>query len=42
MNKESKFVSAVIYFHNEYTYLDSYIKIVHKFLREHFLKYEII
>ena len=42
MNKESKFVSTVIYFHNEYTYLDSYIKIVHKFLREHFLKYEII
>lgn len=42
MNKEYKFVSAVIYMHNEQKNIKTYLSIVHKFLSEHFTKYEII
>lgn len=42
MSKEYKFVSAVIYMHNEQKNIQTYLGIVHKFLKEHFTKYEII
>lgn len=42
MAKEYKFVSAVIYIHNEQKNIQIYLRLIHKFLREHFVKYEII
>ena len=42
MDKEYKFVSAVIYIHNEQKNIKTYLGLVHKFLRDHFTKYEVI
>ena len=42
MSKEYKFVSAVIYLHNEQKNIKTYLKTVHSFLKKHFTKYEII
>ena len=42
MVKEYKFVSAVIYIHNQQKNIQTYLGLVHSFLREHFIKYEVI
>lgn len=42
MNKEYKYVSAVIYMHNEQKNIKTFLSIVHRYLNEHFTKYEII
>jgi dolichol-phosphate mannosyltransferase len=42
MSKESKFVSAVIYMHNEQKNIQVFLSTVHRFLQDHFTKYEVI
>lgn len=42
MNKEDKFVSAVVYIHNEEKYIKRFIEIINDFLFSKFLRYEII
>ena len=39
---ESKFVSAVMYVHNDAAYIDSFLEMITKILRERFTKYELI
>lgn len=42
MEKEYKFISAVIYIHNEQKYIQNFIEMLYEYLKEHFYKFEII
>lgn len=42
MEKEYKFVSAVIYIHNEQKYIQEFVQMIYKYLNDRFYKFEII
>lgn len=42
MGRESKFVSAVVYIHNEQKNIGTYLRMLHSYLAENFTKFEII